>query len=207
MLYNIYRCQADQASGGRRDPNILVFERQQRGMPLFTKTISLGSALPPGAVLDRTRALAAGKVPMPRQRRWRAPVMWSLGEVAGTIRLMPLSPPNYLPQQPVFIGAIEPEGSGSRVTGRVRPHRLTVGVTAFLLLMDAAMTTGGVVQEVSRQRPGTALAFALFGMAFGAVAVAMFQLGVMWAAADIRQLLEAAATSNPQQAIEERTSA
>jgi len=175
-------------------------------MPLITRTIVLNSAFPPDALLDRVRRLAAGKLAMPRPHRWRSLVRWSLDEEPGAIRLMPLSPPYYRSQQPFFVGAIEPEGSGSRVKGRVTPHALTVGVTAFLLLLDTAMTTGGVVQEVSRHRPGAALAFALFGMVFGAVAVAMLLLSVTWAMADIRQLLVTAALSDPHQAIDESTS-
>jgi hypothetical protein len=174
-------------------------------MPLFSKTISLYSALPPGPLLDRIRGLALGKLPMPRQPRWRSPVMWWLREQPGALRLMPLSAPNYRAHQPSFIGTIEPEGSGSRVRGRVAPYALTVGIMAFLLFMDAAMTTGGVVQEFSRHRPSKALAFALFGMAFGAVAVSTLQLGVKWAAADIGRLLAIAASSDPHQAIDEST--
>jgi len=131
---------------------------------------------------------------MPRGPRWRSPVTWSISEQPGAIRLMPLSPPDYMAQQPSFIGTIEPEGSGSRVTGRVSPYALTVGITAFLLFMDAAMTAGGVVQEFSRRQPSRALAFALFGLAFGAVAVSGLWLGVSWAAADIQLLLATAAS-------------
>jgi hypothetical protein len=131
--------------------------------------------------------------------------MWSLREEVGGIRLTPLSAPDYRTYQPSFIGTIEPEGSGSRVRGRIVPHALTVGVTAFLLLMDAAMTAGGVAQEFSRHRPSKALVFALFGTAFAAVAVSMLQLGVKWATADIRRLLATAASSDPHEAIEEGT--
>jgi hypothetical protein len=178
---------------------------QEDVMPLFAKTISLYSALPPDALLDRIRALAMGKSPMPRQPRWRSPVRWSLREQPGAIRLMPLSAPDYRAQQPSFIGTIEPEGSGSRLRGRVAPYALTAGITAFLLFMDAAMTTGGVVQEFSRHRPSKALAFALFGIAFGAVAVSMVQLGVKWAAADVRRLLATAASSEADQTIGDST--
>lgn len=164
-------------------------------------TISLSSALPPGILLERIRGLATGKLPMPRQSGWRSPVRWWLREQRpGTIRLMPLSAPYYRTHQPSFIGTIEPEASGSHVCGRVAPSALTVGITAVLLLMDAAMTAGGVAQELSRHRPVTTLVFALFGMGFGAVAVAMLKLGVRWAASDIHRLLATAASSDPHHA-------
>lgn len=168
-------------------------------MALIAKTISLYSGLPPGAVLDRIRELATGKLPMPQQPRWRSPVKWALREQPGGIRLrlMPLSPPNYIAQGPSFIGTIQPEGSGSRVRGRVAPYALTVGIAAFLLFMDVAITTGGVAQEFSHHHPSSALLFAVFGLAFGAVAVSMLKLSVNWAAADIRRLLVTAALNEP----------
>jgi hypothetical protein len=175
-------------------------------MPLFATTISLYSALPPGALLDRIRALAMGKSPMPRQSRWRSPVMWWLREQPDAIRLMPLSPPGYRAQQPSFIGTIEPEGSGSRVRGRVTPYALSIWITAFLLVMFAGMTTAGVVQQFSRHGLSKAMTMALIGIGLGAAAVSMLRLGVSFAAADIRQLLETAASSDPHQAIEESTS-
>src|SRR5258707_6615473 len=172
------------------------------GMPLFTKTISLYSARPPGALLDRIRAAAMGKFPVPRASRWRSPVMWWLREQPDAIRLMPLSPPNYRTTQPSFIGTVEPEGSGSRVRGRVAPYTPTVWITAFLLLMDAAIPGWGAVQECSRHGPSKALPMALFGIAFGAVAVSILRVSVSWAEADICQLLEAAASGDPHQAME-----
>ena len=134
---------------------------------------------------------------MPQQPRWRSPVKWSLSEQPDAIRLMPLSAPYYRAQQASFIGTIEPEGSGSRVSGRVVPHALTVGTIAFVILMDLAMTAGGVAQEFSRHRPSTALLFALFGLLFGAVAMSMLKLAVRWAVSDIRRLLVTAASSDP----------
>jgi hypothetical protein len=168
-------------------------------MPLFTQTISLYSALPPGALLDRIRRLATGKLAIPRRPRSRSPVMWSLREQPDVIRLMPLSPPYYRAQQPSFIGTIEPKDSGSRVTGCVAPYALTVWIMAFLLLMDALIATGGIVQQFSRHGLSQALAIALFGIAFGAAAVSILRLGVAWAASDIRRLLETAASSDPHQ--------
>jgi len=165
-------------------------------MPLMAKTIAFDSTLPPDVLLDRIRGLASGKLPMPRQPRWRSPVRWWLHELPDAIRLMPLSPPNYRAQQPSFVGTIETAGAGSRGRGRVAPYPLTVGVTIVLLCLDAAMTFGGVTQELSRQRPNVALAFVLFGTAFGAVAVAMVQFGVACAAADIQRLLVTAASSD-----------
>jgi len=160
---------------------------------LFTKTISVDSQLPPGALLDRIRAVAAGTLPVRSQPRWRARVKWRLQEQPGGFRLMPLSPPSYLRQQPSFRGTIAAEDGGSRVTGRVTPYALTVGILIFLLLMDAALSIGGIAQELSRHRPNDALAFALFGVTFLVFALSMLQLGVSWAAADVRRLLETAA--------------
>jgi hypothetical protein len=171
-------------------------------MPLFAKTISLYSALPPGALLDRIRGLAMGKLPMPGQSRWRSPVRWWLREQPDAIRLMPLSPPVYRAQQPSFVGTIEPEGSGSRVRGRVAPYGLTVWIAAFLLFAIAAMTTAGVMQQFSRHGPSEAMPMALIGIGLGAAAVSMLHVSVSFAAAPIRQLLETAASSDPHQAIE-----
>src|SRR5262245_63275776 len=109
-------------------------------MLMFAKTLSLYTALPPGALLDRIRGVATGKFPIPRQSHWRSPVMWRLHEQPDAIHLMPLSPPYYRAQQPSFIGTIEPEGSGSRVRGRVTAYALTVWITAFLLLIDRKST-------------------------------------------------------------------
>jgi hypothetical protein len=174
-------------------------------MPLFAKTISLYSALPPDALLDRIRGLTTGKLPMPPQSRWRSPVRWWLREQPDAIRLMPLFPPSYIAQQPSFIGTIEPEGSGSGVKGRVAPFGLTVGITAFLLFAIAAMTIAGVMQQLSRHGPSKAMPMALIGIGLVAVAVSMLRLSVWFAAAPIRQLLETAASSDPHHAIEEGT--
>jgi len=174
-------------------------------VPLFAKTISLYSALPPDALLDRIRGLTTGKLPMPPQSRWHGPVRWWLREQPDAIRLMPLFPPSYITQQPSFIGTIEPEGSGSAVRGRVAPYGLAVGIAAFLLFLIAAMTTAGVMQQLSRHGPSKAMQMALAGMGLGAAALSMLRLSVWFAAAPIRQLLETAASSDPHQAIEEGT--
>jgi len=63
--------------------------------------------------------------------------------------------------------------------------------------MDAVITTGGVVQELSRRHPGKALAFFLFGLAFAAIAVSVLRLSVTWAAADIRRLLATGPRTTP----------
>jgi hypothetical protein len=162
----------------------------------FVKTISLASSLPPVALLDRIRQLATGKLPMARRSRWRNPVLWQLCEQPDGIRLMPLAPATYTAQQPSFIGAIEPEGCGSRVRGVVETYAVTVWITAFLVLVDAVFVTASVLQRLSSDRLDKALSTALFGILFGTIAVSMLRLSVSWAAADIRQLLEAAADSN-----------
>src|SRR5258708_15581758 len=68
--------------------------------------------------------------------------------------------------------------------------------------MAAAIPGWGAVQECSRHGPSKALPMALFGIAFGAVAVSILRVSVSWAEADICQLLEAAAAGDPHQAME-----
>jgi hypothetical protein len=173
-------------------------------MPIFAQTISLSSALPPGALRDRIRALATGQLRLPPRSRWSGPVAWWLDEKPdATIRLMPLSSSDYGRRQPSFIGAIEPEGSGSRVSGRVALSAFAIWAVTIVLLLDAFITAGGVAQEISRHGLIEALPFALFGMVFAAAAVSMLRYSVSWAAAEIRQLLEAA-SSDPHHAIEPR---
>ena len=165
-------------------------------MPFFTETVSLSSAHPPDALLDRIRGLAAGKLPMPPQSRWRSPVRWSLREQPGAIRLMPLFPPNYREQGSSFIGAIDAAGSGSGVKGRIQPYGLTVGIVAFVVLWSAAMGIASVVQEFSRHTPSKALPVALFCVGFGAVALAMLRFDVWFSGVPIRQLLATAASGD-----------
>jgi hypothetical protein len=113
---------------------------------------------------------------------------------------MPLSPPSYREQQPSFIGTIDAVGSGSSVSGRIQPYALTVWITAFLVLAIGAMSTAGVMQQLSRHSPRTALQLALIGMGIGAAAVSMLRFSVSFAAASIRQLFETAASSDSQNA-------
>jgi hypothetical protein len=167
-------------------------------MPLFAKTIFLHSALPPDALLDRIRGLAEGKLPMPHQSRWRGPVLWSLRELPDAIRLMPLFPPTYRAQQPSFIGTIDPVGSGADVRGRIRPYGLTVWITAFLVFAIGAMSTAGVLQQLSRHSPSKAAQMALIGIGIGAAAVSLLRFSVSFAATPIRQLLETGVASDSQ---------
>jgi hypothetical protein len=165
-------------------------------MPLFTETLSIHSALPPHALLDRIRGLAAGTLPMPAQSRWRSPVRWALRQQPHGIRLMALFPPNFREQHTSFIGAIDAEGSGSGVKGRIQPYGLTVAIVVLLVLFAGAAGTASVVQESSRHRPGKAVPVALCCIGFGAVALAMLRFDVWFSAGPIRQLLATAASDD-----------
>jgi hypothetical protein len=132
----------------------------RRGARLGRRLLrEVATLVTPDTILRWHRRFMTEKWTYARRRPGRPGIR---NEIRRLIERMATENPTYrapakpAPFPPAFIGAIEPENRGSRVTGRVAPHALTVGVTAFLLLMDAAMTTGGVVQEVSRQRSGKA---------------------------------------------------
>lgn len=162
-------------------------------MPLFKEEVSVHSALPPHALLDRIRGLAAGRLPMRPDTRWRSPVRWALREQPRGIRLMPLVPPYYREQGVSFTGAIAAEGSGSGVTGRIQPHGLTVGIAVVLVVVSGVMSIASVVQEYLRHTPSKALPVALFCIGFGVVTLAMVRWTVRFGGAPIRQLLATAA--------------
>jgi hypothetical protein len=165
-------------------------------MRLFTETVALHSVLPPDVLLDRIRGLAEGRLPMPPQPSWRAPVRWSLRELPDAIRLMPLSPPYYREQQASFTGTIDAVGSGSTVRGRIRPYALTIGLTVFGVFATAAVSTAGVIEQLSRHSSRSATLMALIGFGIGAAAVVMLRFSASFDAGSIRQLLETAASSD-----------
>jgi len=68
--------------------------------------------------------------------------------------------------------------------------------------MSGAMSTAGVIQQLSRHSLSKASQMALIGIGIGAAALSMLRFSVWSAAASIRQLLETAASSDSQ-AIEE----
>ena len=136
---------------------------------------------------------------MPLKPSWRAPVRWSLRELPDTIRLMPLPPPYYREQQASFIGTIDAVGSGSVVRGLIQPYALTIWITALLVFAMGAMTTAGVIEQLSRHRTRSATFMVLMGFGIGAAALAMLRFSVSFDAGVIRQLLETATSRDDEQ--------